>query len=553
MNLASLKKYGQDKRLAWLVGIIILLAIGYFFRLYYHLFTYLPFSAYDLYFETSLFGPKASSSLLDLFSTKVLSYPLGYYLTLITRHYLPNIFFVYIFGSIIFYFLGKEFSGKHLGGILSFAAFALGYENLIQYTGLTYPSGLCYIFYAAALIFYLKYLKSKKDFHLSLFVICGFATIITYHTGAGAFILIMLGLVISQLMTREPADKRLLLSFFFLSSIYFFWLLYFDQKEFLLISDATQNLNFVKLSKVFYPLLILLFSWVLTLLKIKDWQLLSGGILVSSFLILLPFNVFGILLNLGPENYFASSLTINAVLAQIILFHLYFILLAKKIFSGEEEFQLARGWLIGLIFIFIFLSLENYYVRILDYSFPLAFILFGSYWSRHNSSLKLKLTFIIPTLIIIVISQFVIFTDDFSLRRFYNQEELASAQKIIDLKINGVFASDLRTAALFNYLGENNVYFFNNEEFEHKTLFYEPQNIPQYNFDSYYKNPLGRTTPDFYIILSKSMKKIVYSTNFQTKPVTDEVLFYYQKNYPQIYNDGEMMLYLIYDNPLNDI
>ncbi|MFA5737145.1 MAG: hypothetical protein WCX70_00660 [Candidatus Paceibacterota bacterium] len=547
------QKYFKLKTGFWLLGILGVFFVGYFFRAYYFLFTYLPFSPYDLYFETSLFGPRASSSLLDLFSSKVLSYPLGYYLTLISRQYLQHFYVIYILSGISFYFLGKEFSGQKIGGLLTFAVFALGYENLIQYTGLTYPSGICYLSFVTALLFYLKYLKSNRDFHLSLFLILGIVTITTYHTGAGAFILTLIGLLVSQLLSPYPIDKKFLASVLFLGGFFCFWLFCFDGKELSLISDAVEKLNWSDLTKFIYPIGALLFLIPLSLIKIKDKYLIGIFLIFATILILLPLDFFNFLISLGPENYFASSPTINAVLSQIILLHLYFILLKNKlIFSQEKKWQFIRGWLIGIFLVFVFLSLENYYVRVLDYSFPLAFVLFAFYWTDNNITKKFKITVISVTLLILIASQFVIFNDNFTLRRFYTLQEFQSAQKIFNLKIQGVFATDLRTSALLNHLGIKYIFFFGNKDFEHETLFYEPQNIPLYDFDSFYEEPTDHPIPDFYVVLSKNMQQVVYSTNFQTKPIGPELFSYYDKHYPKVYDDGLFKVYLIYDNPLND-
>lgn len=548
----KLQKYLTLQNGLWFLGVLMIFLLGYFFRAYYFIFTHLPFSPYDLYFEAGLFGTGATSSFLDLFSAKVLSYPPGYYLTLISRQYLSHFYIIYILSGIVFYFLGKEFSGHKTGGLLTFAVFALGYENLIQYTGLTYPSGICYLSFVTALLFYLKYLKSNKNFHLSLFLIFGFITISTYHTGAGAFILTLLGLLLAQIFSPGPVNKKLLFGSISLFAVYAFWILYFDPKELVLVSDAMQNLEFSDLAKLVFPLAAILVLTLFSLTKVKEGVLMITIVAFSAILVFLPLKYFNILLSLGPENYFASTFTINAVLAQIFLLHLYFVLLLKKIiFNQDKKWQFVRGWLIGLIFIFIVLSLENYFVRILDYSFPLAFVLFAFYWTEKKDS-KAKVVMIISTIVILIASQFIIFSDDFSLRRFYTFEEFQSAQNIASLKIQGVFGSDLRTSALLNYLGIKDVFFFGNEDFEHKTIFYEPENISLYDFDSYYKEPTNRPVPDFYIVLSKNMQKVVYSTNFQTKPINQNLFSYYDKHYPKVYDDGLMMVYLIYDNPLND-
>ena len=43
------------------------------------------------------------------------------------------------------------------------------------------------------------------------------------------------------------------------------------------------------------------------------------------------------------------------------------------------------------------------------------------------------------------------------------------------------------------------------------------------------------------------MRTVIYSTNITTKPLGDDVFIFYKENYDEIYNDGEMMVYKIYE------
>ena len=117
------------------------------------------------------------------------------------------------------------------------------------------------------------------------------------------------------------------------------------------------------------------------------------------------------------------------------------------------------------------------------------------------------------------------------MRRYYTREELTSAENIIDLDLNGTTASDLRTSALFSYLGKKDVKFADSGEKLHDTIFYEYENVGKIGID--------------YVILSESMKNVIYSTNFPTKPINNSVFDYYKLNYKEVYNDNLMYVYKI--------
>ncbi len=86
---------------------------------------------------------------------------------------------------------------------------------------------------------------------------------------------------------------------------------------------------------------------------------------------------------------------------------------------------------------------------------------------------------------------------------------------------------DLRTAALFEYLGKKNVLFLGDSVREYQILFYNPQEIADYEFDN----------ESVHIIITATMKSILYSTNFETTPLSSSTLEYYEKNIKNIYKD----------------
>lgn len=122
------------------------------------------------------------------------------------------------------------------------------------------------------------------------------------------------------------------------------------------------------------------------------------------------------------------------------------------------------------------------------------------------------------------------------MRRYYNQEEVESVKNIIALNIssNKIIASDLRTAALFSYLRKKDIKFGRAGYELHDIIFYEYENLADLEID--------------YVILSESMKTIVYAMSFETRPLDKEVFNYYKNNFDEIYNDGLMYVYEINEN-----
>jgi hypothetical protein len=154
------------------------------------------------------------------------------------------------------------------------------------------------------------------------------------------------------------------------------------------------------------------------------------------------------------------------------------------------------------------------------------YFLFAIYWTEKK---KFQTFIITLTIILLIISNLMIFNDPFSMRRYYNQEEIDSTQNIINLNLNGTIASDLRTSALFNHLGDKSIKFGKEDSRLHNSIFYNPSYLNNLEID--------------YIILSESMRHIVYSRDFQTTPLNQTVFDYYKNNYKEIYNDNLMYVY----------
>ena len=103
--------------------------------------------------------------------------------------------------------LGKEISGKNLGGFLAFSLYALAPENLLQFMRTIGTSGACYIFMWAGLLFFIKYLKLKKNYNLIFFAVFSLLALTSYHTGATALIMLLIGLLISLIYSSIKTEN----------------------------------------------------------------------------------------------------------------------------------------------------------------------------------------------------------------------------------------------------------------------------------------------------------------------------------------------------------
>jgi len=536
----QLKK--QNKIIIFILLTIILFLIGLYLRAYISLHSPLPYSPYEAF---------AHSPNQTEFTGKQGKYPVTTLINQIIPNFLKPIYLVYIFGSIIIFFLGKELTNKNLGGFLAFSIYSIAPENLLQYTKTISTSGLCYIFIWTALLFFIKYLKNKRNYNIILFTIFSLFALTSYHTGATAMIMISIGLLISIIYSNSKKENseillkinhKILASIIFLWIFYIFWIKIFD------LSQLSLIINIFRGTSNFKILIILIFfiSIVIILNLIKNLKFLQSEyiplflLIPSIILVFSKINFFKIFLKLGPENYYSSAITLNNYLAQALLTHSYVLLLLPILFRKNisKRAIFLRGWLIGLIIISLGLISANYYARIFDYSFPLIYFLFAIYWCEKK---KFRKIIVLTTIILLIISQLMIYNDPFEMRRYYNQEEINSIQNLINSNMlpdneNITIASDLKTSALFNYLGKTGIKFSQSNQKLHESLFYNTSQI---------KNITFKKSKIDYIILSKTMKHIVYAMNFETTPITNKTFEYYNKNYEQIYNDNITYVYKI--------
>ena len=516
----------------WIGAIIIVFAIGYYLRAYYSLTKVLPLSPYEIYNGFGEDNLLASEMTDNIFSVKYQNYPVSYFLRSILPPWLNQLYLVYILGAVVIFFLGRAVGGSNLGGILSFFVYAVSSENLLQYTGIIQASGLSYLFIWISLFFFLQHWLKKKNLSLLFFIFFSILVLATYHTGAAAFVAILAGLLISHFYFSPP-NKKIILACLALFTFYLFWILVNDFSQLALIQNEIVNLGWLKI--LWLSLISLIFGLFLFSVKkyhsyfLKYLPILS--LLPAIFLIISRSNLFLPFLALGPKNYYSSAITLNNYLAQAILTHIYLLIFLfwweKK--KTDLRYQFLVGWLVGLVFISFGLATAGYYSRIFDYSFPLAFVIFSWYWAGQKKFRKI----VVPlTIILLIISQLIIYQDPFSRRRYYAQEEIDSAKKVIALNLEGRIVSDLRTAALFSYLGDRWVMFGQADAGLHNKIFYQYEKIKKADNINY-------------IILSKSMRDIVYSTNNETPPLGDKEFDYYKNNFSEVYNDGELMVYQI--------
>jgi len=504
--------------------------MGYYLRAYNSLNHTLPYSPYEAFSSNSnsyyFFGKSATD-----FIYKTMRYPTSIMMGTFFYYVFGDFYIVYLLGFVAVFLLGAELSSNKFGGVLAVMLYAISPENLLHYTKGASNSGVCYVLIFFAIFFLVKYVNSKNYLYLFLFIPFSLLALTSYHTGATALIMLILGFSVSLWYSRK-IDYKLIASFSFLVLFHLSWLLLFDIFQIISIKNAlfTYKLFFALVLLAIFVFLIPYFKKLFSLKFFESEYLPLIALFLGGFLIFLRFGVFDFLLRLGIDNYYISAVTMNNYFGQAVLTHVYLIAFLPFIFGKNinTNFIVKRGWLIGLGGIILGLILENYYSRIPDYSFPLMFILFASYWVNHK---KFRKIVVIGTFVLLVVSQMMIFYDPFSMRRYYEQDEIDSASKIIDLELNGEVASDLRTSALFRHLGKKDVIFDQNTRLEfHNSMFY-----------NYKSNALNID----YLILTNSMRSIVYSINFQTTPLDNEAFDYYNANFAKVYDDGVMFVYKI--------
>jgi len=319
----------------------------------------------------------------------------------------------------------------------------------------------------------------------------------------------------------------------------------FDITELSLINIAVQRITTEKDFTNFGILVgVVAVAYALRMLRFPR-VIIPLGLSVGALLMVAPYNIFSGLLGIVSPYYYSSATTLNNYFAQAIITHVYVLILAPLLFKRDDQDQrtlFLRGWMIGLLGVFFALILEGYYSRIFDYSFPFIFILFAWYWAQEH---RWRIVIVPATIVLLVASQIFIYRDPFSLRRYYQSREVESAKNVVNLSLPGLIFTDLRTAALLTHLGGQNVIFDAPYGSPFYTIFYNYDKVS--DKVGWYVQRQGLTGP-IYVLLSESMRTILYSTNIETKPLTDDAFSYYQSHYATVYDDGLMKVFKIYDD-----
>jgi len=520
-----------SKKTLLIILIIIMFAIGYYLRAYLSLISPLPYSPYEIYESPHNITFLHTGPVLD-YTDKIKRYPTSFLFNHLFEGIFGNFYLIYVLGGLIIFLLGKEISESKVGGLLAFSLYAISSENLIHYTGFFIHSGFAYVSMWTSLLFLLKYFKNKKKIHLLSFFIFSIINLTSYHTAASAMIAIIIGMIISKMYSKEHFDKSLLSVFLILIFFYSVYVIIFDVNQFILMNLAFGKISSNPLIFFIIPIFLTISGFIFYIFrKVNSTSLYIFVLFISIPLIFSNYPFFNFLLKFGGNFYYSSSTTLNNYIAQALLTHIYLIAFLSVLFNREEKGEIIflRGWLIGMIIISFGLSLLNYYSRIFDYSFPFMFILFAMYWNKKKEFRK---SIVLLTIILLIVSQLIILHDPFTLRRYYTKEEVQSVNKVVALNLTGNFTSDLRTASLFSHFGKKDIKFGSENSETHKVLFYKYYEKHNFNYTGY-------------VILSESMRYIIYSDNFETTPINDSVYEYYDTNFDQIYNDGVMHVYFI--------
>ncbi len=508
----------------------------------------LPYSPYELFQlneHPRLFNP---SQEID-FSQKAAKYPLSFLLQPLIDALPVGKYIIYFLGAIIIYFLGKEISSKGFGGILALTFFAFAPDNLLFYTSNFFYSGLCYILSWLSLLYLLKYLKSRKPPYLFAFFIFSLGVLLSYHTGSYAFAIIISAIFFYDLFSSGKVDKKMAAAYAFIISFLFVWSLIFDLNELLLIRNSLIT-AFTTWPAVLLITILIAITAIIFILKNKGFLYLNYPttyliILVTSLIICYPTLSHSIVTFLSSYAYITPT-TFSAYFIQLIIIIISILSLFSKENKNlnEAEQIFLKGWLIGLVIVLLGLFMEGYLVRIIDFIAPLAFIVFGLFWSNKK---RLRTIAGILLIVIMITTQLAIIYDKYNIRRCYSKNEIYSAREVANLPLSGIFVSDLRTAGLLYYCGQKNITYTSYYLEFHKIIFKKPETLRNYQqkFIFYkYDNIVNH-----YLILSKKMDTLIYGVNFPQQPLKKSIRDYYHTNYELVYDNEELEVFKINNKP----
>jgi len=170
------------------------------------------------------------------FSDKTRRYPTTAFIGSLFS-FVDSFYIIYLFGFIALFLLGRVLTGKNLGGILAASLFAISPENMLFVTTNVSNSGLAYVLTWFSLWFLYKYFTSKKLLFLVLFTGIGLLVLTSYHTGATAFVMLILGLVLSMIYAKFW-NYKFYISVIILSGFHIFWIYFFDISQYVTIRNA---------------------------------------------------------------------------------------------------------------------------------------------------------------------------------------------------------------------------------------------------------------------------------------------------------------------------
>lgn len=501
----------QKKNYLLLISIFLIFIAGFYLRSYYEINYFISGSPYEIYPASSNLS-NANAESFD-FKDKAGRYPISF---IFNNLFSENVFTLYaLFFAVIFY-AGFLFTNSLWGGFLSSSVFAIGSENLIQYTKGFSASGLSYLFIILAVLSLYLFLKKEKSRYLAFYVLWAILNSMTYHTGATAFFIITVPVLISALFYFKKENKKtksIYLSLLISVLFYIFWIFVFDKNQLELI------FKFFTVKNIFAGSILIVLCLLIYKKTVKDFvekHVFKISLLLLTIAVILFCSLFFDILSL-PSYYYISKTTLLGYFLIFLITHIPVLFFLKQIVYSFEEKRdvIFIGWFFGLVILFLVFMAEGYYARILDYSTIFAAVIFSIYFLNKDFKYKNKVIFIL--LFGLFVSHLFIFNDPFSKRRYYTEEEVISSGKIASLNLKGKVYSDLRTASLMKYSGFKNIDFGKSNDEIHNILFYEHEKIKNTNIE--------------YVILSDSMKDILYSQDFPTQPIDQKAFDYYSQNF----------------------
>ncbi len=561
-----------NKKVTVLLLFMLLVSLGMYFKYFFHFISPLAQDAYSTFginMQTKV-TPVGKVGISDkgFFYTKFSRYPGSTILDLLAKSItsLKSRYFLDILIFLIVYLLGREVTKSKLGGLLAVAVAAFSSENIIQVMKGFSRVTLSYAFSWFVFYLILKYFKTKSTKYLVLMTLFSFLIVISYHTGGTAFIMFLLCSNLFIWLTYGLGVRDILkyhLSSLIVFLFYWFWIFTFDKPQVELMIRPFLNLHLLSLfTGVFLFFLLLLIihkkrKYYDKLIRFSEKvipKLIIALFFMVSFSLMLFFlkpsiieylrNFIIVLANtFWAKNYYISSTTLFVYITQFSLLHIYYLPLIPfflKVLRPKTKLKPSESilltWFLSLAVVVFGVVTQKFFTRVPDYTFPLAWFCFAFFWVKKVKFRK----FIVPfTVAILIISLFAIYTEPFTMRRYYTHQEIDSVRGVINtFNPEDIIFSDLRTTSLLSDFGHHGVVFNISKSDIVNAFFY---NISDENICSFYPRVE-------YAALSHNMKYIVNQENLQTTPLTQETFNKYKESkvLSQVYNDGLFEVYKLH-------